>query len=300
MAKKPTPLGWSGNFFSAATQERKVISVRLKRPMLFLVALSAAALFNLGGVAFATNSHQDHKGACARSTTSISEGVGDLQYNGVLGTFANAVGVKGINGSYSYQMKKRLAIAHVKKVVTTANHGCDGSGGVFGAGSRTLYKGEAVAAKLPPWINKAELCAHASRECEEVTFRVHAVLPASCWNLNNEATIVLVGFVLKQHKKPKPHKPFHHEEKSCGCTPPPPPPPPKEAPKGPCSGLSGSEYMTCVCSNIVSTSSSVTCKCVGINVTCEEEKEKEKPPPNCHETGTCPPPPSITITSMTT
>jgi hypothetical protein len=175
--------------------------VRYFKLTLIPVALVVAMMFSTTGVASATNAHQDHQGACARSTTSIREGVEDLTFNGVVGQFANAIGLQGFNGSFKFQMEHRLVIARVKKSVTAANHGCDGSGGVFGAGPRTLVKGEEVAAKLPPNLSAEELCSGPNPNCEEVTFTVRAVFPASCWNLN-EATIELVVFVHK-HKKPK-------------------------------------------------------------------------------------------------
>lgn len=163
--------------------------------------------------AFAQNAHQDHQGACARSTTSISKGVTDLGFNGVRSEFASALGIRGVNGSIPKQMKEQLVIGVVKHAVTTDNTGCDGNGGTFDAGSRELRTGEAVAVKVPAKIGNSA-CKHPSSKCKRVVIVVNVVMPASCWNLNRGRVEVVIWVHKKPHKPHKQHKkPKQHKKK---------------------------------------------------------------------------------------
>ncbi len=242
--------------------------MRFKK-LTILVAAFVVAILCSTGVASATNGHQDHKGACSRSTTSIHKVVNDLQFNGVLGKFAKAMGIKGINGSYKFQMERRLVNARVKRSVTTVNHGCDGSGHVFPAGHRRLVKDEEVFAIRPANISQSEICSRPSPSCKEVTFKTTAVLPDSCGNLNILVTIELVIFV-KKHRKP--HKPKLQPTPEVVETP-----------------------AKVICSNIVGSGNNNqqggncdTNICVGTNVC----NETFTPPPPCGcEPPTLPPPP---------
>lgn len=172
-----------------------------------VVGLVFAAMF--APSAFATNGHQDHQGACARSTSSIPKGVGDLKFNGVLQFSANAVGIHGFDGSLKKQMEEQLVVGVVAKSVTTSNHGCTGTGGVFGAGGRTLFKGEKVVVRFPLKLGK-EVCKHPSGACKKVKIVVHTVFPVSCWNINTGRVEVFI-WVRKSHH-PKPHHPKKHKK----------------------------------------------------------------------------------------
>ncbi|MDL2363161.1 MAG: PKD domain-containing protein [Patescibacteria group bacterium] len=143
--------------------------------------------------ALATNSHQDHRGACARSTTSISKGLSDLKYNGVLGKFAKQFGIKSFDGNVSKQLQNQLVVAKVAQAVSTNNSGCDGHGNTFGAGKRQLYKGETVVVKVPAKYGK-DICRSSHKGCRAVKIVVHFVLPTSCYN-GNTGTVVVVIYV---------------------------------------------------------------------------------------------------------
>lgn len=178
------------------------------RLITFLVVGLIFAMF--APSAFATNGHQDHQGACARSTSSIKKGVSDLQYNGVLNSFAKSVGIHGFDGSLKKQMEEQLIIGTIAVSVTTENTGCNGAGGTFSAGLRTLYKGEKVALKVPAKIGK-EACKGPSPKCKKVRVVVTVVFPVSCWNKNHKKRIVVWIWVHKP--TPKHHPP----KKKCKC-----------------------------------------------------------------------------------
>jgi hypothetical protein len=227
-----------------------------------LAAFLALGIF--AGNAYATNGHQDHQGACARSTTSISEGVSDLKFNGVLETFANAVGIHGFDGSLTKQMDEQLVIGKIAKAVDTENTGCDGAGGIFDAGIRHLYKGEEVALKAPAKFGK-EVCRHPSANCKKIRITVHVVFPLSCWNKNHEVTIEVFIWIRKPHHHHHKHHPHHHHKHhhKCGCVKTPPPPP-----GGNCNGNNVNN----------GTGSAGNCNiCTGVNV-CNENNE---PPCKC-------------------
>ncbi len=131
----------------------------------------------------------------------------DLHFNGVLGTAAKKVGIRGVNGSISKQMKEQLVIGKVKHSTTTDNTGCDGNGGTFGAGSRELRKGEEVAVRPPAKIGNSA-CKHPNPKCKPVTITANSVFPVSCWNFNG-GTVVVVIWVHKQHK----FHPRHHRRR---------------------------------------------------------------------------------------
>jgi hypothetical protein len=167
--------------------------------LVFVMALFASS-------ASAHNSHQDHTGACARSTTAVKKGVEDLKYNGVLGQFASEIGIHGFDGSLTKQTNEWLVIGKIAHAVNTHNTGCNGSGGTFGAGIRHLYKGEEVAVKVPAKYGK-EACKHLSHKCKPVRIVVNVVFPVSCWNRNRKAKIVVIIGVRPKHHKHKHHKP---------------------------------------------------------------------------------------------
>jgi hypothetical protein len=176
---------------------------RLKIIVLF--AFMALGIFAQN--AFATNSHQDHQGACARSTDSISKGVGDLKYNGVLQEHANAVGIHGYNGSLTKQMEEKLVVGTAVHATAMSNNGCDGAGGTFGAGTRVIEKGEHVVVRIPPKYGK-EVCRHPSSNCKKIRIVVNTAFPVSCWNKNTGRLEVWIWIRKPHHVRP-PHHPHH-------------------------------------------------------------------------------------------
>jgi hypothetical protein len=180
---------------------------------LFAFVAIGAAIF--ASSALATNGHQDHQGACARSTASIKKGVTDLKYNGVLGKFAKATGIHGFDGSLKKQMEEQLVIGTIAVSVTTENTGCNGAGGTFGAGGRTLYNGEKVALRVPAKYGK-EACKHPNPKCKKVRVVVSVVFPISCWNKNRKKRIVVYIWVRKTHNGKKHGK--HHGKKHGKCS----------------------------------------------------------------------------------
>lgn len=234
-----------------------------------LIALMViGSLLAVPANAFATNGHQDHQGACARSTTSISEGVSDLQFNGVLEEFANAVGIHGFDGSLTKQMDEQLVVGKIAKAVDTENTGCDGAGGIFDAGIRHLYKGEEVALKAPAKFGK-EVCRHPSAKCKKIRITVHVVFPLSCWNKNHQVTIEVFIWVRKPKRPHHHHHKHHHHHHKCGCKTPPPPP----SGGGSCNGNNVNN----------GTGSAGNCNiCTGVNV-CNETPPPPPPPPVNHK-----------------
>lgn len=189
------------------------------------ILATLVTLVVMGSVVFASsasahNAHQDHEGACARSTSSISKGVSDLKYNGVLQEFANAVGVHGFNGSLTKQMDEKLVIGTAVHAVAMHNHGCDGSGGVFNAGTRVIEKGEEVALKPPAKYGK-EVCSGPGPNCKKVKVKVGTVFPVSCWNKNTGGGEFYI-YVRKpkkvEHHHPKKHKPPHKKKPAPECS----------------------------------------------------------------------------------
>lgn len=259
--------------------------------VLILAAFMALGIFAAN--AYATNGHQDHQGACARSTTSISEGVSDLKFNGVLETFANAVGIHGFDGSLTKQMDEQLVIGKIAKAVDTENTGCDGAGGIFDAGIRHLYKGEEVALKAPAKFGK-EVCRHPSANCKKIRITVHVVFPVSCWNKNHQVTIEVYIWVRKphHHHHHHHHKHHHHHHHKCGCQKPPPPPP--STPGGNCNGNNvnngtGSAGNCNICTgvNVCNENNEPPCKCVKGKVEVSNEYEFQElytddPPTHFH------------------
>ena len=95
-------------------------------------------------------------------------------------------------------------MARVAKATRTNNEGCDGRGGRFGAGKRTLNKGEKVVIKLPAKYAKSDLCTKASATCKRVRITVSFAAPVSCWN-GNSGKVVVEIFVREPKKStPKP------------------------------------------------------------------------------------------------
>lgn len=176
-----------------------------KRLEQILVATFAIMLISTAS-ASATNAHQDHRGACARSTTSISKGLSDLKYNGVLGKFAKQFGIKSIDGSLTQQLKNQLTVGTVASATNTNNSGCDGQGHTFGAGKRTLYKGEHVIVRVPAKYGK-DVCNGSHAGCKQITITVTFLLPGSCWNGNTGKVKVKIFVKKIKVQKPKP----------CGC-----------------------------------------------------------------------------------
>jgi hypothetical protein len=118
----------------------------------------------------------------------------------VLGAYARAIGVPTIGGSLVAEMKKALAVGVLRRVTVTANHGCDGYGGIFPVGGRTLYAGETVGVKVPA---RWRACAPRAAGCHAVALVAHAVFPTNCWNLNT-GTIPVLVYVHRVHHKAKP------------------------------------------------------------------------------------------------
>jgi hypothetical protein len=197
-----------------------------------ILAVSAAIM--VGGTTFAspalaTNGHQDHQGACARSTTSINKGVGDLQFNGVLGSFADSFGIHGVDGAIQKRMNSQLVVGEVVTATVTDNEGCDGAGNTFGAGKRTLRKDEQVVVRSPARFGSS-VCQHRSKQCRAVTITVKVALPASCWN-RNKGTIKVRIWIKKSHHGKKPTKKVR-PKKPCNCE----STPPAQTPSTNCSG----------------------------------------------------------------
>ena len=171
-----------------------------------LIAVLVAALA-IPSSALATNSHQDHQGACARATTSIKKGVSDLRYNGVATKFAQKVGIIPADGSITAQLNQALVIGKVAKATKTKNHRCDGHGGYTsrGLGPKYLPVGMPVALVPPPSLSK-DVCSHPSSKCKSIIVTVKVVFPWSCWNLN--IGTIKVRIWIKKDKvppvKPKP------------------------------------------------------------------------------------------------
>ncbi len=195
----PRSTARSGKNFLVAKHYKK--EVKSMRKLLLLVAIIAT--FVSPSAALATNGHQDHRGACARSTTTISKGVSDLKYNGVAVKFARAMGIRSYDGSVTKQLKNRLTVATVVSATRTRNKGCNGNGGTIGAGKRTLYKGEKVIVKVPAKYGK-DVCVHTRKGCRAVTITVNVALPSSCWNLNRGK--IRVKIWVKTHKQPSTKK----------------------------------------------------------------------------------------------
>jgi hypothetical protein len=202
----------------------KAMLGKAKRTLIALTVIGSL-LAAFAANAYATNGHQDHEGACARSTESISKGVGDLKFNGVLQEDANAVGIHGFNGSLTKQMEEKLVVGVAVHATTMNNNGCDGAGGTFGAGTRVIEKGEHVVVRVPPKYGK-EVCSHPSSNCKKVRIVVSTGFPVSCWNKNTGRLEVYI-WVHTPH-----HPPKHHHHK-CGCHKNKPKPPP---PGGSCNG----------------------------------------------------------------
>jgi len=180
----------------------KESTMRLKA---IFIALIAMVVMGISVSTASANVHQAHKGACARGGDNISVNVHDFAANGVVGQFGSAMGIKSFNGSVTKQVISQLVIGKVAVSVTTKNHGCDGSGGVFGAGGRALFKGEHVAVKVPASIGKSA-CAHPGEKgCVPKEITVTQGFPTSCWNLNT-GKIRVVIWVHKSHKKHKAKK----------------------------------------------------------------------------------------------
>jgi hypothetical protein len=178
--------------------------IKMRNRILFAL-IAAVTVMGISVSSASANVHQAHKGACARGGDNISVNVHDFAANGVVGQFGSAMGIKSFNGSVTKQMISQLVIGKVAVSVTTSNHGCDGSGGVFGAGGRALFKGEHVAVKVPASIGKSA-CAHPGEKgCVPKTITVSSGFPTSCWNLNT-GTIRVVIWVHKKHKKHKAKK----------------------------------------------------------------------------------------------
>jgi hypothetical protein len=287
-----------GEIFSVAT-ERKVISVQRIKLMLILMVTAVVTSLSLTSLASA-----DSVGQCnmrpGNEMHSVGQWLGSLESEGVLGQAAqeNFVGFNSVDGKTPRQWaSERAVLVKTTTSYTGMDYSCQ-NGHLVPWKVTTNPAGTSTFMKLPPQYNKHNSSRHRTKEFSrrlEVPFQ--PVLGfASCANTHGgKARYILYVRPKPKHQMPAPQ---HREvEKSCSCSSPPPPPPAKpEEPKGTCSGISGSEYLACVCSNIGSSSASVECKCVGINVTCEEKHEKEEvcppgtegKPPHCEEPK-CPP-----------
>ena len=168
---------------------------------LIIRAAIPAALIAVGALSVSpamATPHQDHRGACGTDTTSISRGVDDLVANGVAERFGAEFGIRPIDGPVVSRLKQQLMVGSVAQAVTTNNNGCDGNGSVFGAGSRTLFKGETVVIKRPAQYAKADVRSTPTRGFRPIVVRVGTALPTSCWNLNNQRVILVRIWVRKQ------------------------------------------------------------------------------------------------------
>lgn len=248
---------------------------------IILIALMAIGISATNAYA-GTDGHQAHEGACARSTTSIPKGVGDLQFNNVLTQFAEAVGIHGYDGSVKRQMEEKLVQGTVAHSTSTTNHGCQENTGVVFGGlePKHLEKGEAVIFRVPPQYGK-EACKHPSSKCERVRITVHTVFPFGCWNLNTGTIEVFVWIRKRKHHPHHHHKHHHpHHKKPCGCSKTPTPSPPPPSTGGECSGNNVNN----------GTGSAGNCNiCTGVNV-CNPVVTHEEPPCTCT---TKPSPPEI-------
>ncbi len=185
------------------------IKNNINRALALLIVAFVAALGTCQS-AWAKNAHQAHNGACARSTSSIDKGLGDLKFNGVLGSFGKSLGFSKVNGSLLYQMRTRMTVGKIAKAVTTKNEGCNGKGGTFGAGKRRLYKGEKVAFAIPSEYSVDQVCPLGrTKGCKPVTVEEDVVLPVSCWNRNRKqkVSIQVTFWVRKSPDKKKPVAP---------------------------------------------------------------------------------------------
>src|SRR5580658_2655455 len=166
-----------------------------------LTALAVVLTLPVSAQAF-NPAYQSSPGSCSQNTQSVSHAVGDIHANGVLRVYARAIGVHASDSTLVAKMDKALLIGTVIRSTTTANHGCDGHGGVYPVGGRTLYTGETVAVKVPArYAGRA--CAAGTTGCQAVVIVARVVLPTNCWNLNT-GTIPVLVHVRPAHHKPKP------------------------------------------------------------------------------------------------
>jgi hypothetical protein len=161
-----------------------------------VLALAAALALMVPSTASAFNpATQSHLGACAVSTDNIPLAVSNLQANDVLAPVAAALGL----APTVNDLKKWLVIGVVKHLTVTDNHGCDGFGGFFGVGGRTLFGGEHVGVRVPANLRK-RACIHPGGNCVPITIVASVVLPTNCWNINTGPVVVTIYV----HPKPKP------------------------------------------------------------------------------------------------
>jgi len=166
-----------------------------------LSALAVVLALPLSAQAF-NPAYQSSPGSCSQNTQSVAHAVGDIHANGVLRVYARATGVHASDSTLVAKMDKALLIGTVIRSTTTANHGCDGHGGVYPVGGRTLYTGETVAVKVPARF-AGRGCAAGTTGCQGVVIVARVVLPTNCWNLNT-GTIPVLVHVRPVHHKPKP------------------------------------------------------------------------------------------------
>lgn len=264
------------------------------KTMIFTIVALVAALV-IPGSALATNSHQAHRGACATATKSISKGVGDLRANGVATKVGKKFGLKTVDGSMTAQLKQFMIFGRVAKATKTKNHGCDGHGGIFPAGSKWLPVGTPVALVPPPSLGK-DLCSHPSSKCKSFIITVKLVLPWSCWNPNGGK--IKVKIWIRKDKVP-PIKP-----KPPTVTPPPPGSGCSINIGGDNNGVVGCNVVVyCTINGKQHTDSSVCSNyenCVAHQGYTWNSTQNvcvpPPPPPNCEQTNTCPK--SVLITSV--
>ncbi len=167
---------------------------------LLLAGSGAAASVNPANLPF-DPATQSHPGACSQNTLSVPHAVSDLSANGILGHYAEIVGVHATGSALSADMRSTLVVLPVATRAVTANHGCTTDGLIFGVGPRTLTPGEQVGVALPAKL-RSRLCRGAARDCERAIIVAHTVFPTNCWNLN-QGTVRLVAYVRKPHvRKP--------------------------------------------------------------------------------------------------
>jgi hypothetical protein len=170
-----------------------------------LVAVALLLVLPLSARAF-NPAYQSAPGSCAQNTESVARAVGDLHANGVLGVYARTLGVQASDRSLVRAVRRVLVIGVVRRSAVTANHGCDGHGGVFSVGGRTLYAGETVGVKMPARL-QARACAGPAPGCVAVAIVAHVVFPTNCWNLNSGGVAVLVYVHRQKPKQRKPKRP---------------------------------------------------------------------------------------------
>jgi len=144
---------------------------------------------------------QSHPGACSQNTLDVSQAVGDLNANGVLGKYASLVGVQATGSALTAEMKQTLMVLKVLNTTVTANHGCTTDGIIFPSGSRTLTAGETVGVAVPARI-RAKLCRGSTAGCEREVLTEQTVFPTNCWNLD-QGTVKVAVYVHRPKTKVK-------------------------------------------------------------------------------------------------